>query len=226
MASPDDLRASVRKAIASAMQRSNREIPHYYVIRTIDVHAMMSWLRRTNAERPIQHRLLSAAVMLKAIAVAVRRVPELNATWDGALRPISAINIGVVISLRGGGLSVPAIVGTDTLTIDEIMVALNDIIPRARAMRLRSSEFGTATIAVTSLGESGADEVLGLIYPPHVAIIGIGGIIERPVAAGGTVVVHPTVRVSVGGDHRATDGLVADRFLCILDELLQHPEAL
>lgn len=226
MSVTDDQKAGVRAAIAAAMDRSNREIPHFYVIRTIDLQLMMTWLAHANMERTVTRRLLPAAVFIKAVASTLTDVPELNATWNDGRRLSSDINIGFIISLRGGGVMVPSIVHADTQSIDEIMATLNDLIPRARAMRLRSSEFGTATVTVTSLGDGGADEVLGLIYPPQVAIIGFGGIRDRPVAVDGMCTVHPTVRVSVGGDHRATDGLVANRFLSLLDQRLQDPESL
>ena len=218
--------STIRQAIASAMSLSHREIPHYYVMRTIDLQQATQWLASTNAQRPVQQRLLPAALFIRAVAATLTNVPELNAIWSDGLQLVEEINVGFIVSLRGGGLMVPAITRADTKSVDEIMKTLNDIIPRARSMRLRSSEFGTATITMTNLGEGGADEVFGLIYPPQVAIVGFGGIRQQPVVMGSDVVVHPVVRVTVGGDHRATDGLTANKFLSILDERLQHPETL
>jgi pyruvate dehydrogenase E2 component (dihydrolipoamide acetyltransferase) len=106
------------------------------------------------------------------------------------------------------------------------MDSLNDLIPRARALRLRSSELSDSTITITSIGEGGADLVYGVIYPPQVAIIGFGGIAEQAYSENGLLGVHPMIQVSLAGDHRATDGLTGSRFLLTLNNHLQNPEAL
>jgi pyruvate dehydrogenase E2 component (dihydrolipoamide acetyltransferase) len=82
------------------------------------------------------------------------------------------------------------------------------------------------TITVTNLGDQGADEVFGVIYPPQVAIVGFGRVMERPWASGGMLGVRPTVRATLAADHRATDGHEGSRFLATVDRLLQNPEEL
>jgi len=138
----------------------------------------------------------------------------------------SAINVGFVVALRGGGIIVPAIHTANLKTIDKIMESLNDVIPRAKVLKLRSSELSDSTITITSIGEDGADCVYGIIYPPQVAIIGFGTILEQPFAEKGMLGVHPLVRVTLAADHRATDGLTGSRFLTILTTHLQNPESL
>jgi pyruvate dehydrogenase E2 component (dihydrolipoamide acetyltransferase) len=222
-----DRRESMRRAIASLMARSAREIPHYHVATTIDLSVAMSWLRRTNDGRPPGERLLPAALLLKAAALAASEVPELNGFWvDGGFRPSDPVHLGVAVSLRGGGLVAPAIHDADRLGLDELMAALRDLVTRARSGRLRSSEMADPTITVTNLGEQGADEVHGVIYPPQVALVGFGRIADRPWAHDGMLGVRPTVRATVAADHRASDGLVGARFLAAIDRLLQNPEKL
>jgi pyruvate dehydrogenase E2 component (dihydrolipoamide acetyltransferase) len=209
------------------MARSKREIPHYYVATTIDLSAAMAWLRGANDGRPPAERLLPAALLLKASALAAREVPALNGFWDDdRFRPADAVHLGVAVSLRGGGLVAPAIHEADRLTLAELMGALRDLVGRARSGRLRSSEMADPTITVTNLGDQGADEVHGVIYPPQVALVGFGRIAERPWAHDGMLGVRPTVRATVAADHRASDGLVGARFLSALDRLLQTPEEL
>jgi pyruvate dehydrogenase E2 component (dihydrolipoamide acetyltransferase) len=196
---------------------------------TIDLSAATAWLRTTNEGRPPAERLLMAAALLKASALAVRQVPALNGFWDeasGGFRPSEAVHLGVAVSLRGGGLVAPAIHEADRLTLDELMAALRDLVARARSGRLRSSEMADPTITVTNLGDQGADEVHGVIYPPQVALVGFGRVADRPWAQDGMLGVRPTVRASVAADHRASDGLVGARFLAVLDRLLQTPEEL
>jgi pyruvate dehydrogenase E2 component (dihydrolipoamide acetyltransferase) len=223
-----DRRESLRRAIAALMARSKREIPHYYVATTIDLSATMAWLRSTNEGRPPAERLLPAALLLKASALAAREVPALNGFWDedDGFRPSDPVHLGVAVSLRGGGLVAPAIHDADRLTVVALMGALRDVVTRARSGRLRSSEMADPTITVTNLGDQGADEVHGVIYPPQVALVGFGRIAERPWAQDGMLGVRPTVRATVAADHRASDGLVGARFLAALDRLLQNPEEL
>jgi pyruvate dehydrogenase E2 component (dihydrolipoamide acetyltransferase) len=222
-----DRQESLRRAIAALMARSTREIPHYHVSSTIDLSSSLAWLRRTNESRPPAERLLPAALLLKATALAAREVPALNGFWiDHGFRPSDAVHLGVAVSLRGGGLVAPAIHDAGQLGLDELMAALRDLVTRARSGRLRSSEMADPTITVTNLGDQGADDVHGVIYPPQVALVGFGRIRERPWAQDGMLGARPTVRASVAADHRASDGLVGARFLATLDRLLQKPEDL
>lgn len=217
---------AVRMAVAAAMSKSNREIPHYYLEKKIDMSTSLSWLKEVNKERAVRDRLLPAALLIKAVASALDEVPSLNATWENGLRLKNEINIGFVVSLRSGGVMVPAISNADLKSIPEIMEALNDLIPRARTMKLRSSEIGSSTITLTSLGEGGADAVFGVIYPPQVAIIGFGGITEQPWSENGMLALRPLITATLAGDHRANDGLTGSRFLTSLNKHLQNPEAL
>ena len=113
-AAPPDRAAAMRAAIAAAMARSKREIPHYYLATTIDMSAALAWLRAENEKRPITERLLPAALLIKAVALALREVPELNGHWiDGGFRKGAGIHVGCAISLRGGGLVAPALHDAD-----------------------------------------------------------------------------------------------------------------
>jgi pyruvate dehydrogenase E2 component (dihydrolipoamide acetyltransferase) len=216
---------SPRAPIASAMARSKREIPHYYLGCHIDVSAALGWLERHNAGRPAGARVLPAALLLKAVALAVRAVPVLNGFWrDDRFEPAAEVNLGVAISLRGGGLVAPALRGANSLGIDELMQALRDLVARARRGVLRSSEVSGATLTVTSLGEQGVETVFGVIHPPQVALVGLGAILERAWARDGWVGAHKVVHATLSGDHRASDGHDGARFLARLDELLQRPE--
>ncbi|WP_348813903.1 dihydrolipoamide acetyltransferase family protein [Flavobacterium maritimum] len=216
----------IRSAVAAAMSKSNREIPHYYLEKKIDLTKALKWLQEANSLRKIASRLLPVVLFIKATAKSLKGFPDLNATWDNGLQQKKDINIGFVISLRNGGIIVPAIHQADLKSIDEIMEALNDIIPRARALKLRSSELSDSTITITSMGDGGADLVFGVIYPPQVAIVGFGSISEQPFAEAGMLGIRSVVTVTLAGDHRATDGLTGSRFLNVLNKNLQNPESL
>lgn len=208
------------------MVRSARDIPHYHLTTTIDLQAARTWLDDANRSRPVRGRILPVALLLKATARAAREVPGFNGRWEDGFQPASQVHLGVAISLRGGGLVAPAIHATDGRSLDELMAALRDLVRRARTGHLRSSELADPTMTVTSLGDQGADEVHGLIYPPQVALLGFGRVRERPWAEGGLVGARATVQATLAADHRATDGIEGSRFLAATDRLLQAPEEL
>jgi pyruvate dehydrogenase E2 component (dihydrolipoamide acetyltransferase) len=217
----------MRQAIAAAMARSKREIPHYYLSTTIDISRAMRWLAAENLKRPVENRLLYGVLLVKAVALALREVPELNAIWTGGrATPRSDINVGVAISLRGSGLIAPALHNTDRQNIDELMKKFLDLVKRARAGTLRSSEISDPTITVTSLGEQGVETVFGIIYPPQVALVGFGKIVERPWSEEGQIVSRPLVNATLSGDHRVSDGHRGALFLAAVDRLMQEPDKL
>ena len=226
-APPPDRIAAMRAAIAATMARSKREIPHYYLSTTIDLSAALTWLRAENERRPITERLLPAVLLIKATALGLREVPELNGHWtDSGFRKGSGIHVGAAISLRGGGLVAPAIHDADTLDLTTLMRHLQDLVARARAGSLRSSELADPTITVTNLGEQGVESTFGIIYPPQVALVGFGKIAERPWVVGSTIEVRPLVTATLSGDHRATDGHRGGVLLSAIGRLLQTPEKL
>jgi len=151
-----DRQGRMRQTIAAAMARSKREIPHYYLSTTIDMGPAMAWLKEENQRRTVADRLLYGVLLIKAVALGLRQVPELNATWKGIeVVQSQAIHVGVAISLRQGGLIAPAIHDTDKRSLSELMSSFQDVVKRARAGTLRGSELSDPTITVTSLGEQG-----------------------------------------------------------------------
>jgi pyruvate dehydrogenase E2 component (dihydrolipoamide acetyltransferase) len=222
-----DFQVGMRRAIAAAMARSNRDIPHYYLETRIDMSRALRWLETENQKRSIKDRLLPVVVLIKAVARALMDVPELNGYWvDDRHQPQEAINIGFAIALRQGGLVTPAIHHADLKSLDELMEAMRDLITRTRAGRLRSSEMTDPTITLTNLGDMGVEKVYGVIYPPQVALVGFGKITEQPWAENGMLGIRPVITATLAGDHRATDGHRGGQFLDALNRHLQEPEKL
>jgi pyruvate dehydrogenase E2 component (dihydrolipoamide acetyltransferase) len=219
--------AEMRRAIAAAMARSKREIPHYYLATTIDLTHCLAWLEAANAARPPARRLLLAALLLKAVARALVDMPEFNGFFgkDG-FTPATGIHIGTAIAIRGGGLIAPAIHDVDRLAPDELMARLRDLVARVRAGTLRSSELTDPTITVTNLGERGVETVFGIIYPPQVALVGFGAPAARAVVADGQLVARQVLTATLAADHRASDGHRGALFLAAIDRKLQQPEQL
>ena len=218
---------AMRVAIAAAMARSKREIPHYYLSQTIDLQPATDWLAITNAARVPDERLLMGALLVKAVTLAAATVPELNGQYgEAGFAPSTAVHAGVAVALRGGGLIAPAIRDAETLNLDQTMTAMRDLVARARSGRLRSSEMTDGTITISSMGETGVDQLTAVIYPPQVAIVGFGAPVVRPWVVDGAIAPRTLVTVTLSADHRVSDGRRGARFLAEIDRALQNPEAL
>ena len=218
---------AMRTAIAAAMARSKREIPHYYLEHQVDVTGCEQWLAGTNATRPPENRLLIGALVIKAMALAAHRFPAFNGFYsDGKFEPVAAVHVGVAIAIRGGGLAAPALHDANLLPLDELMTRMRDLIQRMRTGRIRSSEISDPTITVSSLGERGVEALYGIIYPPQVALVGFGKIVVRPWVVDGAIGPRSVVTVTLSADHRVSDGHAGALFLAEIGKLLQEPDKL
>jgi len=225
--SPAERQLAMRRAIAALMARSKREIPHYYLGTHIDLGSALAWLEVENARRPVARRLLPAVLLLRAVVLAVREVPEMNGFMvDDQFTASKAVHLGVAVSLRQGGLVAPAIRDAEGKDLDQLMRDLRDLVTRTRAGVLRSSDMSGPTITVTNLGDRGVETVHGVIYPPQVALVGFGKVTERPWARHGMLGVRPVVAATLAADHRVSDGHRGGLFLAAIDRLLQQPEEL
>jgi pyruvate dehydrogenase E2 component (dihydrolipoamide acetyltransferase) len=200
------------------MSRSKREIPHYYLAESVPLERAAAWLEAENARRPLPERMLMVVLFLKAVALACKAYPDMNGHYvDDVFRPAASVHVGVAVSLRQGGLIAPAILRVETLELPELMRKLADLVKRARAGSLRSTEMSDPTITVTNLGDGGVQTVFGVIYPPQVALVGFGRVTRAPA---------PGVVASLAADHRVSDGHRGALFLARIAALLQEPEKL
>lgn len=223
----DQRAADMRNSIAALMSRSKREIPHYYLSTTVNLQRVSEWMRERNRELPVGERMVPSAALLSATARAAREVPTLNGHWiDGGFRPAQDVDLGLILSLRSGGLLAPVLKAADTLDLAQVMALMRDLTRRARTGRLRGSELSQPSISVSNLGDQGVESVLGVIYPPQVALVGFGAVTPRPWAIDGLLGIRPLVTVTLAADHRATDAATGARMLKAIDRILQTPEEL
>ncbi|MEX1369186.1 MAG: dihydrolipoamide acetyltransferase family protein [Nannocystaceae bacterium] len=217
----------MRAAIGAAMSRSKREIPHFYLQHSIDLEPALRWLEARNAEVSIAERVLPVALLVRAVARALEKYPQLCGWWrDGGFVPAPGIHVGLAVALRDGGLVDPALHHADRGSLSELFAKIRDVTKRARSSQLRSSELSDAAITVTSLGDQGVETVFGVIHPPQVAIVGVGVIAPRPWVVEGRVEARRVVTVTLAADHRASDGHGGARFLRSVDDHLQEPQRL
>ncbi len=226
-AAAPDARTAMRAIIGSAMTRAKREIPHYYLGYALDFGMARDWLTRYNATVPVRERLIEGLLVVKAVALAAARVAGFNGYFrDGRFAPATAVHIGTAIAMRGGGLVAPALLDADRKDLQTLMREFSDLVTRVRAGHMRSSEFMTATLTVTSLGEDGVETIYPIINPPQVAIVGTGCISERPWVHAGGLTARPVLNLTLAADHRVTDGRAGSRFLRTIAALLASPEKL
>jgi pyruvate dehydrogenase E2 component (dihydrolipoamide acetyltransferase) len=219
--------AAMRAAIAAAMARSKREIPHLYLSTSVEMSRALAWLAQENAKRSVTARLLPVVMLLKAVGRAATEVSDVNGFWiDSSFHPGPGVHVGCAIALRDGGLVAPAIHDVPGKDLGTLMRDLLDLIARARAGSLKSSELADSTITVTNLGDLGVESAFGIIYPPQVALVGFGRIVERPWVVDGRIEARPIMTATVSADHRAVDGRRAGLFLDAVSRWLQRPEEL
>jgi pyruvate dehydrogenase E2 component (dihydrolipoamide acetyltransferase) len=217
----------MRAVIAQAMSRAKREIPHYYLGTTIEMTRAVRFVAEWNAAHSVAERLLPGVLLIKAVALGLEKVPELNGFWrNGRFEPSEAINVGAATRLRRGGLVAPALEAANRQPLPTLMRQLQAAVERARAGRLRQTELASATITVSSLGEGGVETLYPIIHPPQVAIVGFGSVVVRPWCVGGAVVPANVVTATLSADHRVSDGHRGSQFLVEVDRLLQEPEKL
>lgn len=218
---------AMRAAIAAAMARSKREIPHYYLGQAADVTRAIDWMAAENARRLPAERLVFSCLLMKALALALEQYPEFSGhAQNGMLMPAKGIHVGLAVALRGGGLVAPAIHDTATLSLDALMAKLRDLTNRVRNGRFRQSELADPTITLTSLGERGVDWVQPIIYPPQVAIIGAGTPAQRPWIVDGQLAIRHVCELTLAADHRISDGHRGALLLRAVAEHLLQPEKL
>lgn len=218
---------AMRTAIAAAMARSKREIPHYYLQHQVDVTPCEQWIARANEARPPDSRLLMGALAVRAVALAARNFTAFNGFYrDGSYEPAAAVHVGVAVAIRGGGLAAPALHDADRISLDEVMARMRDLVQRTRGGRIRSSEMSDPTITVSSLGERGVEALYGIIYPPQVSLVGFGKIVARPWLVDGAIGPRSVLTITLAADHRVSDGHAGALFLADIGKRLQEPENL
>jgi len=218
---------TMRDQIAKAMSRSKREIPHYYLATDIDLTNALKWLRGENEKCSLDDRMLPAVLLIRAVALAVARYPNMNGFYvNNTYKPSEPIHVAMAFALREGGLIAPAIHDTDKLGVSDLMKKLADLGERTRTGGLKAAELADPTITITSLGDLGVEEIFPIITPPQVAMIGFGMLSHKPWVVDDRVEVREVIRTTLAADHRVSDGRDGALFLSEIKDLLEQVEDL
>ena len=223
----EDVPASnMRKRIAQRLTEAKRDVPHFYLMRQIDCAPMLGFRERLNALLGDKGKVSVNDLIVKAVALALRRVPECNASWAGdAIRRFHRVNIGVAVAIEDG-LVTPVVFDADQKGLGSIAAEIRDLADRAKKRQLKGHEITGSTFSVSNLGMFAIERFTAILNPPEAGILAIGGVVDAPVVKDGAVVAGKRMTVTMSCDHRVIDGALGARWLAAFVELIEHPESL
>jgi pyruvate dehydrogenase E2 component (dihydrolipoamide acetyltransferase) len=212
-----------RRAIAARLTESQQTVPHFYLRATVRAERLAALRAEINAGLGEGARVSLNDLVVKAVAAAHQRVPEMNVIWTpDAVRTFATVDVAVAVA-TDRGLVTPVLRDVTAQTITQVAARTRDLATRARDGRLRQHELDGGTISVSNLGMYGVEEFAAIINPPHAAILAVGAVRDEPVVEDGAVVPGQVMTVTLSVDHRPVDGVIAARWLAALRELLENP---
>jgi pyruvate dehydrogenase E2 component (dihydrolipoamide acetyltransferase) len=212
--------SSMRRTIAKRLVQSKAPVPHFYL--TVDVAADRLW-DAYRALRDDQYPISLNDVIIRASASALKRHPEMNASFAGDhVKQYSRVHIGVAVAIEDG-LITPVIRDADSKSLTEIAAEARELAERARNRRLQPHEYTGATFSISNLGMMGIEEFSAIINPPEAAILAVGALREEPVVEAGQIKVGRRMKLTLSVDHRVADGAQGARFLATLKKTLENP---
>ncbi len=219
---------NLREAISAIMAKSKKEIPHYYLKKRIHLDTLMSWIDEKNKTLAPTERLLLPAVLMRAVIISLNKFPDLNGYYKKEkFEALGIVNLGIAFAIKGGGVMVPAVIEADKMTTSLFNKAVQDLAERTKEGGLKNRELTEGTMTVTNVGDLGSDEVFGIIFPPQVAIVGLGRIRKEAIIdKGDQLKAGFVIDVTLSADHRVSDGLMGARFLSEIDKNLNDPKSL
>ncbi len=212
----------IRSVIAQRLGESKFSAPHYYLKVSLSMESIIDARKALNAQAA--EKVGMNAFFIKFVAEALRRHPEVNASWEGdAIRRFASIDIGLAVD-RGNGLVTPVVRNCAAKSIVEIDAELRVLIQKAGDNKLRPEEYSNATFTISNLGSFGIEEFTAIINPPGSAILAIGATQKQPVVGtDNAITIEQRAKFSLSCDHRVIDGAVAARFLAYFKDIMEYP---
>jgi pyruvate dehydrogenase E2 component (dihydrolipoamide acetyltransferase) len=223
---------NMRKTIARRLVEAKSTIPHFYLTLDCELDALLSLRSQLNAVAPLKrtekgeapaYKLSVNDMIIKAMALALKAVPDANASWtDSAMVKHKHADVGVAVSIPGG-LITPIIRRAEEKTLSVISNEMKDLASRARSRKLKPEEYQGGTTAVSNLGMFGIKDFSAVINPPHATILAVGAGEQRAVVKNGEVKVATVMSVTLSTDHRAVDGALGAELLVAFKQLIENP---
>ncbi|KQT60334.1 MULTISPECIES: pyruvate dehydrogenase complex dihydrolipoamide acetyltransferase [unclassified Aureimonas] len=222
----------MRKTIARRLQESKQNVPHFYLTVDIELDALLALRSQLNAAAPTvktekgdapAYKLSVNDMVIKAMALALKAVPEANVSWtDSAMLKHKHADVGVAVSIEGG-LITPIIRRAEEKTLSTISNEMKDLARRARSRKLKPDEYNGGTTAVSNLGMFGVKDFAAIVNPPHATILAVGAGEPRAVVKSGAVVVATVMSVTLSTDHRAVDGALGAELIQAFKGFIESP---
>ena len=213
--------SQMRNVIAKRLAESKFTAPHYYL--TVEINMDKAIEARKEMNSVPDTKVSFNDMVIKAVAVALRKHPQVNSSWAGdKIVHHGNINVGVAVAVPDG-LVVPVLKNTDYMNYNEISAAVKDMAGRAKTKALKANEMEGSTFSVSNLGMFGIETFTSIINQPNSAILSVGAIIEKPIVKNGQIVVGNTMKLSLACDHRVIDGATGAQFLQTLRTYLESP---
>ena len=212
----------MRRAIARRLSESKATVPHFYLSADCRMDALLDLRAELNEDESV--KISVNDLVVKAVAWALRDVPEANATWgEDAIRQYERADVSVAVALPTG-LMTPVVRGADQLSISELSAAIRDLSARAREGKLKQHEIEGGAFSVSNLGMHGVTEFAAIINPPQAGILAVGSAGRRPVVGDcGAIHAATTMRVTLSADHRVLDGALAASWLSAFTKRIENP---
>ncbi len=218
--------SNMRKRIAARLTEAKRDIPHFYLQRQVDAAPLLAFRGRLNELLGDKGKVSVNDLVIKAAALALRRVPDCNAAWVGdAIRKFHHVHIGVAVAIDDG-LVTPVIRNADQKGIGSIAAEVRDLADRAKHKGLKGHEITGSTFTISNLGMFGIERFTAILNPPEAGILAVGAVLDAPVVKDGQVVAGKRMTVSMSCDHRVIDGALGAKWLQAFAELIEKPESL
>lgn len=218
---------NMRKVIAKRLCESKQTVPHFYLNIECNIDKLLDFRQEINSVTDSENKPLYKVsvndIVIKAVAMALRDVPEANSTWtDEAVLLYNNVDVSVAVAIDGG-LITPIIKNADQKTITTISSEMKDLAKRARDNKLAPHEFQGGGFSISNLGMYGIKNFNAIINPPQSCILAVGTSIQKPVVKNGNIVIANIMEVTLSSDHRVVDGAVGANFLASFKKYLENP---
>ena len=219
----------MRKTIARRLSEAKATIPHFYLTVDCELDALMALREQVNAAAPKDKdgkpafKVSVNDFVIKALALALKRVPDANVTWtENTMLHHTHSDVGVAVSIPGG-LITPVIRSAELKTLSTISNEMKDMAARARVKKLKPDEYQGGTTAVSNLGMFGVKNFQAIVNPPHATILAVGAGEKRMVVKHGEPAIATVMSVTLSTDHRAVDGALGAQLMAAFRDLIEHP---
>ena len=223
----------MRRTIARRLTEARQTVPQFYLTMDCDIDALLKLREQINASAPkdkegkVAWKVSVNDMVIKALALALVRVPDANVTWtESAMLKHHHADVGVAVALPGNGLITPIIRKADTVTLSGIALAMKDFATRAKSRKLKPEEYQGGTTAVSNLGMFGIKDFTAVINPPHSTILAVGAGEQRAVVKNGALAIATVMSITLSCDHRAVDGALGAELIAAIKVLIENPLSL